>query len=282
MGSSDQGVGALHPLPRSSGSHLSSARGKVNPDLFFPLAAESNTPTPSVLAPPKPLLALALGPLGDRVLAAPGVGEGWPQRAVQQRQEHPQATDPSPPGGKRASGLPKDKGEKRKGPGARLEAPRGSEESGEERSALQRRSWEPGEVCLCLGGRRFYRRRGPAPRASPRPRPPGPLAAGTHPSPLPPPGRSSRSLGRAWPCWGSARGAPARAAACCASPRGGEAGSGPPGPGSRSAALSLSQSGRPGPGCVQRACVHWGSIWARVRVLGRARACACGLPCVSV
>lgn len=172
------GLSTPYPDPQDP---TSSARGKVNPDLFFPLAAESNTPTASVLAPPKPLLALALGPLGDRALAAPGVGEGWPQRAVQQRQEHPQGTDPSPPGGKRASGLPKDEGEKRKAPGARLEAPRGSEESGEERSALQSRSWEPGEVCLCLGGRRFYRRRGPAPAPRPAPVPQAPSPRGHTP-----------------------------------------------------------------------------------------------------
>ena len=80
------GLSTLYPDPQDP---TSSARGKVNPDLFFPLEAESNTPTPVVLAPPKPLLAFTHGPPGDRALAAPGVGEGWPQRAVQQRQEHP-------------------------------------------------------------------------------------------------------------------------------------------------------------------------------------------------
>ena len=66
------GLSTPHPDPQDP---TSSARGKVNPDPFFPLAAESNTPTPAVLAPPKPLLELALAPPGNRALAAPGVGE---------------------------------------------------------------------------------------------------------------------------------------------------------------------------------------------------------------
>lgn len=69
------------------------------------------------------------------------------------------------------------------------------------------RGW-PGKVCLCPGVGRFYRRRGPAPRASPLPDPQLPAQRGTHPFPPLPSRCTLPGLG-----WAGRAGA----AACCAS-----------------------------------------------------------------